>query len=295
MKLGNAGWGWTPIPEDMPVGNSLEQIADRVKALGFDAIDYLGTVEALDTYFTDEVVSHLRDHLKEIGLEPNVFVYQRSAWNNPDPAVTEETLRGFEKAAATASKLGCKIVSTLVPTPYGARGWRSKPSAPAEKQTYALPDDYCYKKDWETLIGNYKKGLAIAKKYGLRMSIECFVGSMISTPHAMEKVIADMGDDDFGIQLDTSHLVGQHIDPEWTINVLGGKHIFNVHCKDNDGVTRSNIPAGCGIIDYTAVINALKKVGYDGNLTVELEFTDNPARYNKQALDHLKLCLAGEY
>ena len=27
----------------------------------------------------------------------------------------------------------------------------------------------------------------------------------------------------------------------------------------------------------------------------ELEFTDNPRRYNKQAMDHLKLCLAGEY
>ena len=295
MKIGNAGWGWTPLPEDMPEGRSLEQIADRVKALGFDAIDYLGTPESLDSYFTDEVVLHLRDHLKEIGLEPNVFVYQQSAWNNPDPAVTEETLRGFEKAAATASKLGCNIVSTLVPLPFGAKGWHFNPSAPAQKQTYGMPDDYCYEKDWATLIGNYKKGLAIAKKYGLRMSIECFVGSMISTPHAMEKVIADVGDDAFGIQLDTNHLMAQHIDPEWTIRVVGGKHIFNVHCKDNDAVSRGNIPAGTGVIDYTAVINALKLVGYQGNLTVELEFTDNPARYNKQALEHIKLCLAGEY
>ena len=43
------------------------------------------------------------------------------------------------------------------------------------------------------------------------------------------------------------------------------------------------------------MIQALKNVGYDGNLSVELEFTDNPRRYNKQAMDHLKLCLAGEY
>ena len=92
----------------------------------------------------------------------------------------------------------------------------------------------------------------------------------------------------------------QHIDPEWTIYMLGGKRIFNVHCKDSDAVSRNNIPAGCGITDYPAVIQALKKRGeifdiLDRNLSVELEFTDNPRRYNKQAMDHLKLCLAGEY
>ncbi len=74
-----------------------------------------------------------------------------------------------------------------------------------------------------------------------------------------------------------------------------GRHIFNVHCKDNDAVSRGNIPAGTGVTDYTAVIRALEQVGYEGNLTVELEFTDNPRRYNKQSLDHLRLCLEGLY
>ena len=63
----------------------------------------------------------------------------------------------------------------------------------------------------------------------------------------------------------------------------------------HDAVSRGNIPAGCGITDYTAVIGALKDVGYQGNLTVELEFTDNPRRYNRQALEHLRQCLAGTY
>ena len=158
-----------------------------------------------------------------------------------------------------------------------------------------MPAGYCYQKDWETLMESYRKCLQTAKKYGLRMSVECFPYSMVSTPHAMLKMLEDINDPDFGIQLDTNHLVMQHIDPEWTIYMLGGKHIFNVHCKDSDAVSRNNIPAGCGICDYTAVIQALKNVDYDGNLSVELEFTDNPRRYNKQALDHLKLCLAGEY
>ena len=222
-------------------------------------------------------------------------VGQDAVWNNPDEAVRADSLKHFEKAAQTAKWIGCKIVSALVPMPFGATPWTFNPMAPSLKQSYRLPADYCFQKDWDLLIDSYKKALAIAKKYGLRMSIECFPHSMISTPHAMLKVLEDVGDDDFGIQLDTNHLIDQHIDPEWTIYVLGGKRIFNVHCKDNDSISRGNIPAGCGICDYTAVIQALKNVGYQGNLAVELEFTDNPRRYNKQALEHLKLCVAGEY
>ena len=295
MKIANVSWGWTPIPEDTPHGDSLIKIADQIRELGFEAVDYLGTPEALDVFFNEKSSTELGEHSRKIGLEPNVFVFQDAVWNNPDEAVRADSLKHFEKAAQTAKWIGCKIVSALVPMPFGATPWTFNPMAPSLKQSYRLPADYCFQKDWDLLIDSYKKALAIAKKYGLRMSIECFPHSMISTPHAMLKVLEDVGDDDFGIQLDTNHLIDQHIDPEWTIYVLGGKRIFNVHCKDNDSISRGNIPAGCGICEYTAVIQALKNVGYQGNLAVELEFTDNPRRYNKQALEHLKLCVAGEY
>ena len=46
MKIYSVAWGWTPIPEDMPEGDSLMRIADEVAALGFDGIDYLSTFES---------------------------------------------------------------------------------------------------------------------------------------------------------------------------------------------------------------------------------------------------------
>lgn len=295
MKIGSVAWGWTPIPEDLPCGDSLIKIADQITALGFETVDYLATTEALDKFYTKEACEKLGKHSRKIGLEPNVLVFQSSAWNNPDEADREITLKYFEKCAQAAQWIGCKIISTIVPCAQGASGWRFKNSAPAEKVGFHLPAEYNYQKDWDTLTSTYKKAAIIAQKYGLRMSIECFVLSMISTPHAMLQAIQDINEPNFGIQLDTSHLVTQHIDPEWAIYILGGKNIFNMHCKDNDSVTRGNIPAGSGIVDYTAVISALKSVGYEGNLMVELEFTDNPRRYNKQALEHLQQCVSGEY
>lgn len=295
MKIGNAAWGWTPIPEDLPQGDSLHRITSQIRELGFDAIDYLGTPEALEQYYSPKAAEDLGAYCRSLGIEPNVFVYQEGRWNSPDPETAKRTLAGFEQAADTAVRVGCHIVSTLVPIPWGASPWRFNPAAPAQKQSYRLPEDYCYQEDWNRLAEHYRQALRIAKSRGLRMSIECFVGSMISTPHAMLQILADVDDEDFGIQLDTNHLVAQQIDPEWTIRVLGGRRIFNIHCKDHDSISRGNIPAGCGITDYTAVIGALKQVGYTGNLTVELEFTDNPRRYNKQALDHIRLCLNGAY
>ncbi|GHV03339.1 hypothetical protein FACS189485_06240 [Spirochaetia bacterium] len=294
MKLANVSWGWTPIPEDLPQGDSLLVISDQIRKIGFEGVDYLSTEEGLDSFFNEERSRSLGKHAGEIGLEPNVMVFQSAKWNNPNPEIRKQNLYYFEKCARAAAWTGCRIISVLAPKPFGAVPWRLNPRAPAQKESFHLPADYCYQADWDRLTDAYRSALAIAKRYGLRMSIECFVFSMTASPNAMLKLLDDVGDPDFGIQLDTNHLVAQRIDPEWTIYMLGGKRIFNVHCKDNDMV-RGNIPAGCGITDYTAVIQALRNVGYDGNLTVELEFTDNPYRYNKQAHDHIKLCMAGEY
>ena len=81
MKLANVSCGWTPIPEDMPEGDSLIKIADQIRGLGFEGVDYLGTPEALDEFFTEEACRTLGEHSRSIGLEPNVFVFQDDGWN----------------------------------------------------------------------------------------------------------------------------------------------------------------------------------------------------------------------
>ena len=43
------------------------------------------------------------------------------------------------------------------------------------------------------------------------------------------------------------------------------------------------------------MLRALKNVGYTGSVSIEVEFTDNPRRYMRQALEHVRLCEKGEY
>ncbi len=293
MKIGSVGWGWTPTPEDMPQGDSLKRIADKVKSLGFDIVDYLSDYDSLDQFFTDAACNDLGTYVKSIGLEVGGLVFQANQWNDPNEDVQKKQLAYFERCCQAAKGMGAKTISCIIPGPYGAKPNRK--GSPSEKIATNLPADYCWEKDWNLFAANLAKASDIAAKYDIRIAMECFPHSLCSTPHAMLQLLKDVNKPNFGIQLDTAHFVNQNIDVETAIFMLGAINIFNVHAKDSDGLTRGNLPAGTGIVDYNAVLAALKNVGYTGNVSVEVEFTDNPMRYMKQAIDHLKLCMAGNY
>ena len=293
MKIGSVGWGWTPTPEDMPSLDSLKNIATSVKELGFDIVDYLSAFDSLDAFFTESASRDLAAYVSEIGLEMGGLVFQSDLWNNPDKGIQDTQLEYFKKCSEVAGWLGAGTISCIIPRPFGARPNRK--GSPSEKVALNLPADYSWERDWNLFATMMGKAADIAAQANQRIALECFPGSLCATPHAMLQILSDVNRPNFGIQLDTAHLMNQHIDVETAVHMLGGRRIFNVHAKDSDGLTRGNLPAGSGLVDYTAFLAALRHVGYGGNLSIEVEFTDNPRRYMKQALDHIRLCLAGAY
>lgn len=293
MKIGSVAWGWTPTPEDMPHGDSLKRISDEIKALGFDIVDFLTTFESLDSYFNETKSRELGEYVRSIGLEAGGVAFQSNLWNDINKEIQKSQLDYFLKCAKTAASIGAKTISCIIPGPYGAKPNRQK--SPSEKKALNLPPDYSWEKDWDLFVSMIGSACDIASDFGLRIAMECFPGSLCSTPHAMLKFLEDAGRNNLGIQLDTAHLMNQNIDIETAVFMLKGERIFNVHAKDSDGLTRTNLPCGCGLVDYTAVLRALKNVNYKGNISIEVEFTDNPRRYMRQALDHLRLCMEGSY
>lgn len=156
MKIHSVAWGWTPTPEDMPAGDSLKRIADGVKSLGFDGVDYLSTFESLDGYFTlpaCRALGRVRALAGAFGGRLRVSV---GRLNDPDGDVTEAQLDYFRKCAACAQALGAKIVSCIIPRSFGARPTRGNAS-PSEKRAYNLPAGYCWQADWEGLPRRCKR------------------------------------------------------------------------------------------------------------------------------------------
>ncbi len=289
MKFGSVAWGYTPIPEDMPNGDSLERIADKAKAIGFDIIDYLSTYESLDEFFDTETCKRIGSYVKSIGMEVGGLVFQSDLWNNPDQAVIDKQLKYFEKCVSAASNLGAWAISCIIPPPFGSKG-NPRPS-PSDKLASNLPANYSWEKDWNLFATNLRKAANIAAKEGISIALECFPRSLCSTPNAMLQIVKDVNEKNFGIQLDTAHLMNQNIDVETAIFMLGTDNILNVHAKDSDGLTRTNLAPGTGIVDYKAVLRALNNIGYKRNISVEVEFTTDPETYMRLGLEHLKWCL----
>lgn len=295
MKIGNVAWGWTSTPEDMPQGDSLLQITKSIADLGFDLIDYLVTYESLDEWFTKENSKRLGDYAREKGLTPGVLVFQNASWTALEENERSAHMEYFKRCVETAERIGCTMISCILPMPTGATPWYFNPQAPAIKQGFRMPSDYSYRKDWDLLIQGLSKASDFAAEAGIKTVVECFPHSLVSTPHAMLKMIEDVNRPNFGIQFDTNHMIYQRIDPEYAVCIVGAENILNVHLKDSDAMTRNNLPPGTGILDYTSFLNTLKNIGYKGNCSIEVEFTDNPRRYVRQALEHVRLCMAGEY
>ena len=76
-----------------------------------------------------------------------------------------------------------------------------------------------------------------------------------------------------GICLDTGHLnIVPNTTPDHVAFILrAGKHLKALHIADNEGARDQHLlPFGVGKIDFSAIVSALKEIGYDGLFNYEV-------------------------
>jgi sugar phosphate isomerase/epimerase len=76
-----------------------------------------------------------------------------------------------------------------------------------------------------------------------------------------------------GFHLDVGHAnLGRGVGPNRTEELLEafGDRLAHVHVSDNVGVDDLHLPLGAGTIDWPAAVAALKAVGWDGTVTLEV-------------------------
>ncbi len=98
------------------------------------------------------------------------------------------------------------------------------------------------------------------------------------TPVALRRVIEAVGTGNLGINLDSANLIlyGK-ANPVDALDVFG-KFVRGVHAKDGlyptDGQNLGEeVPIGQGKVDFPALIDRLKELGYSGALTIEREIS----------------------
>ena len=168
---------------------------------------------------------------------------------------TRESVAYIEKAIALAKELGAGHVV------FSGFGWPKEGLTPARREAICRQ------------IGRSLKGLLPAlEAAGIPVALENHYCCQIETVQDYVWAFEEAGDSPLiGVTLDTGHFTSSNVDLLETVRVLGRRTV-NVHIKDHIGT--QSVALGTGNTDNAGLVRALKKIGYTGPLTCELEVAD---------------------
>jgi len=111
-----------------------------------------------------------------------------------------------------------------------------------------------------------------AAELGVRLSLEN--GWNLDQMQYVLRLIEALDVENVGICVDTGHAALGDLGPVRAVR-LAGERLVSTHLQDNYGQVDDHLPPGSGEIDWPELFVALREVGYQGVLMLEL--TDNAA------------------
>jgi sugar phosphate isomerase/epimerase len=267
---------------------TLEQLADWSAANGFETLElacwprekatrrYAGVthidVETLDAPGAKQIRSLVNKKglgISSLGYYPNPL--------HPNLEQRNLTIEHLKKVILAAERLEVPVVGTFV-------GKDKNKTVPANLEEYA--------KVWPPIV-------KFAREHGVKIAIEnCPMifsydewpggNNLASTPAIWRKMWEIIPDDNFGLNLDPSHLVLQMIDYERVVREFKDR-IFHVHAKDlqidREGLYQHGVLSqgmgwqiprlpGLGDMQWDRFISALYRAGYDYVISIEHEDRD---------------------
>jgi sugar phosphate isomerase/epimerase len=262
---------------------SLDQVAEWAASEGFEALEiacwpaggakrrrYAGVTHIdVDAFDADEVNETLARH----GLVISSLAYYPNNLH-PDDAHREEVNGHLRKVIEAAQRLGVGIVGTFVgndkdrPLPENLERFRS---------VWPPLVEYAGERDVKIAIENCPMIFSYDEWPG--------GNNLAYAPAIWDEMFSAIPDENFGLNLDPSHLVWLMIDYERVVYEYADR-IFHVHAKDlevrRDGLYRHGtfssgigwqVPRlpGLGEVRWDRYLAALYSVGYDFVVSIEHE------------------------
>lgn len=266
-------------------GNSLEQAAKWGAESGFQAIEiacwpiekatrrYAGVTHMDVTALDAAKAKEIRKMLDGFGLLISSLAYYPNPLH-PDPEHRQTVIAHLQKVIEAAALLEVPVVGTFI-------GKDKDKTVPANLDEYARiwPPIVKFARDRSVKIG--------IENCPMLFSYDEWPGgnNLASTPAIWRKMWELIPDDNFGLNLDPSHLILQMIDYERVVREFAAK-IFHVHAKDlhidREGLYQHGalsqgmgwqVPRlpGLGDVDWGKFIAALTAARYDYVISIEHE------------------------
>jgi len=219
----------------------------QVAAMGFNAVEL--PLESPGDWTAETV----RPVLEESGLRAGVCAAMGPGRDltTDDPAVVRSTQGYLRACIEAAAGIGAAVVAGPIYSPTGKTG-------------AIAPDERTRK--IESLVRNLGPVLAIADANGVRLAVEPlnrFETSLFNTVAQTMELIDAVDHPALGLLLDTFHMNIEERDMGEAIR-LAGDRLVHFHACGND----RGAPGNDGI-DWHAVRDALRDIGYTGAITIE--------------------------
>lgn len=266
-------------------GKSLEETAAWAAENGFESLEiacwpvgkatrrYAGVTTIDVTDFDASKAQQVHAVLKNYGLTISSLGYYPNPLH-PDPEHREVVIGHLKNVILAAEMLEVPIVGTFV-------GKDKDKTTPANLEAFA--------EIWPPIVkfaAEHQVKIAI-ENCPMIFSYDEWPGgnNLASSPAIWKKMWEIIPDDNFGLNLDPSHLILQMIDYEQVVFDFMDK-IFHVHAKDleidREGLYQNGVLSqgmgwqiprlpGLGDIDWGRFISALYRVGYDYVISIEHE------------------------
>jgi len=157
-----------------------------------------------------------------------------------------------------------------------------------------------YPELFEETVEAYGKALDITRQYKVKVIIETHVGTIFVSLSLAHRLVSNFSSEDIGVIYDLQNQVRDGYETPGLVLDLLGPYVVHAHIgghklvpqpADEKGTVRWDWPAvdlGEGIIDHAKVLVELKRIGYQGFLSLE-DFREDIADEDKlkRAIDYL--------
>ena len=242
FKFGVNTFIWTEYfsEKDLP-------LIQRAKSLGFDAID-IGIMDP-DNFPTKKV----SEKVKEVGIEVATIspMSQNANFIHPDPEIRKNGVKLLKQLVDINAEIGSKALGGEI---YAAAGYLTgKPRT---------------KDEWEMSVEGMREVALYAKnKSDLVLTPEVvtrFETHFLNIAEDAVKYCRDVGTGNVKVHLDSYHMIREETSFTKAVEACGKEYLGYVHmCENNRGIP------GTGLVPWEEFFTALRKIGYEGLVTIE--------------------------
>lgn len=165
-----------------------------------------------------------------------------------------------------------------------------------------IPGSKVEEEEWEATARSIARGLCrvadLAGEKSIQLQIESpHLNTFTETVGQTLRLFEILDDKRIRCTFDTSHVFrGEKVIPLAGVEQLGLERIGNIHLRDVCGEDISITP-GKGHVDFKSFIEMLREKGYDGGISLELEFSNYSLAEKRAELrfakEYIEACLEG--